>query len=99
MPVLGGGTRSTTWCQILADVLDSPITVPEDASLLPVLGSAYAAFAFLGWAPSFADYRALVLEQRAGARYTPDPARALNYLREYVRWSELYPAVRPLFAR
>ena len=36
-------------------MLDSPITVPEDASLLPVLGSAYAAFAFLGWAPSFAD--------------------------------------------
>ncbi|GHF43939.1 xylulokinase [Deinococcus metalli] len=97
VPVLGGGARSAVWCQILADVLDAPVTVPPDAALLPVLGSAYSAFAFLGWAPSFAAYRAQVLDQRAGTRFTPDPARARQYAAHSARWSDLYPAVQPLF--
>ncbi|WP_019588696.1 xylulokinase [Deinococcus apachensis] len=99
VPLLGGGTRSAAWCQILADILGSPVRVPPDAALLPVLGSAYTAFAFLGWTPSFAAYRAQVLESRAGTCYTPDPARAARYAAGYARWMELYPAVRSLFAR
>lgn len=94
--LLGGGSRSPTWCQIVADVLGADAHVPERASLLPVLGSAYAAFAFLGWSDSLEAYHQQVLSQQATEIYQADADRVQLYTAQYSRFQALYPAVRSL---
>ncbi|GAA4003779.1 FGGY family carbohydrate kinase [Deinococcus rubellus] len=95
--LLGGGSRSQAWCQIVADVLGSDALVPQRASLLPVLGSAYPAFAFLGWSESLAAYRQQVLDHQPAQHYRADTARTDLYTAQFARFQQIYPAVRALF--
>lgn len=97
LTLLGGGSRSKTWCQITADVLGTDVRVPQRASLLPVLGSAYPAFAFLGWSKSLSAYRQQVLSHQPAARYRADPVLTENYTAQFARFQRIYPAVRALF--
>lgn len=97
LPLLGGGSRSAVWCQILADVFRTPVKVPARASLLPVLGAASTAFVYLGWTPSYAAYRSDILSDKGDAIFRPDSERADQHDRQFIRFQRLYPAVRNLF--
>ncbi len=97
LTLLGGGSRSQAWCQIVADVLGTDVLVPQQASLLPVLGSAYPAFASLGWSDSLAAYRQQVLDRQPARRYRVDPARRDLYTAQFGRFQQLYPSTRTLF--
>ena len=97
LTLLGGGTLSPAWCQIVAEVFGTEVLVPARAALLPVLGAAFLAFRHLGWVSSFGEYRGRVLEGQGGARYTPDTGRIERYEAQYGRFQRLYPAVRGLF--
>ncbi|WP_161883202.1 xylulokinase [Deinococcus alpinitundrae] len=99
LTLLGGGSRSPVWCQIVADVLGTDVLVPQQASLLPVLGSAYPAFASLGWSDSLAAYRQQVLGRQPARRFHVDAARRDLYTAEFGRFQQLYPVTRPLFHR
>ncbi|MGY2896208.1 xylulokinase [Deinococcus sp. UYEF24] len=97
LPLLGGGSQSAVWCQILADVFRAPVKIPTRAALLPVLGAAYAAFAHLGWTSSYEDYRKDVLGDRGDVIIHPDPERADRHDRQFGRFQRVYPAVSSLF--
>ncbi|WP_407571868.1 FGGY-family carbohydrate kinase [Deinococcus altitudinis] len=97
LPLLGGGSRSAVWCQILADVFRTPVKVPARAALLPVFGAAYAAFVYLGWSVSYEDYRRDVLRDVSDVIVQPDPERADWHDRQFGRFQRVYPAVSSLF--
>ncbi len=94
--VFGGGSRSTLWLQIRADVLNRPILgveVPEAVAL----GAALLAGVGAGVYPDAAAAAASV--DRLTTAYDPDPDRAARYDRRYRQsYLRLYPSLAPVFA-
>ncbi|MGH2458288.1 MAG: FGGY-family carbohydrate kinase [Chloroflexota bacterium] len=94
--VFGGGSRSTLWLQIRADVLNRPILgveVPEAVAL----GAALLAGVGAGVYPDAATAAGAV--DRATTPYYPDPDRAARYDSRYRQaYLKLYPALAPVFA-
>jgi FGGY-family pentulose kinase len=92
----GGGTRSTLWLQILADVAGIPITlttVPDAVSL----GSAICAAVGAG---AFSDLRtAGAAMVHPGRVIEPDNAHRGAYDEGYGRYKETYQALAPLFRK
>jgi xylulokinase len=75
LAVVGGGTRSAVWVQILADVLNRPLLVAEEAD--SAAGAALLGLVGLG----LADDLAALAAARAGRGrlVTPDPQCAVRY--------------------
>lgn len=69
--LLGGGSRSATWTQALADVLDCTLSVPEQRSA--AWGAALLTGIGAGFWPARAD--AIAPHVRIVQRCEPDPAR------------------------
>jgi gluconokinase len=91
----GGFTQSHTWPQILADVLQSTLLVPESGETSS-LGAAYWALLGTGQVQTIADLHTLV---RVGQRYEPDPRAAAVYDTQYPLYQELYAVLRPAFEK
>ena len=94
--VLGGGSRSAVWCQIIADVLRRPLLVATRARGT-CLGSGMLAAAAVGLHPS--------IRVRPSRRCTapapctgPTPDRAATYDRLFGVYRQLYPRLRDVFA-
>lgn len=93
--VTNGGSRSTLWKQILADVLQTPVLPVVDhpgASL----GAAAVAAVGIGLVESWAHIAQLV---QLGSPLQPELARAATYNDRYELWLELQPALRPFSHR
>jgi ribulokinase len=90
----GGGTRSTLWLQILADVAGVPIsltTVPDAVAL----GSAICAAVGAG---AFADLRSAGQAMvHPSTTVEPDTAQRAVYDDGYARYRATYSALAPLF--
>jgi xylulokinase len=91
----GGGTASTLWRQILADVLDA-----ELATVSTTEGAAFGA-AMLGavgarWHPTVEAAAAAFV--RVSPAASPGPDAAL-YADAHAAYRELYPALAPIFHR
>lgn len=93
---LGGGSRSSLWCQILADVMQRPISVARETEST-CLGSGMLAAAAAGMHGSIKEAAGAM--SGAGARFEPDEGRAERYDRLYGVYRELYPSLRPVFPR
>jgi sugar (pentulose or hexulose) kinase len=92
----GGGARSRLWCQIRADVLDTPVRIPEvvDATNL---GTALLAAVALGHHP---DCGAAAREMVTLAhRLEPDPTHKERYRALYEAYLEVHDALGPATAR
>lgn len=89
--VMGGGSGSDLWCQILADVLGK-VVVRAASHEATSLGAAMIAAVSTGLAPSF-EAAAQAMSRR-GERFEPGPM-ALTYERLYEsKYRRLYPALR-----
>lgn len=90
----GGGTRSSLWLQILADVAGVPITltaVPDAVAL----GSAVCAAVGAG---AFSDLRAAAQAMvHPGQVIEPDSTTRAAYENGYARYRATYKALAPLF--
>lgn len=87
----GGGSRSSLWLQMRADVFNIPVDVlaVEEAG---TLGAAVMAGAACGLFKSIEDgVRQLV---RIRGTYQPDPARHARYMEIFEKYKRLYNAVR-----
>ena len=93
--MLGGGSRSPVWCQIMADVLRRPMLVAREAEST-CLGSGMLAAAAVGLHPSIRE--AAVAMSGTGAEYQPDEGRAEVYDRLYGVYREIYPRLKDVFA-
>lgn len=91
--VIGGGSQSDAWCQLLTDVLGREILTLGTALICP----------HWQWQPSpggvgeIADYRPFaesLSSGNCGRIFCPSPAAAAVYDEAYCRYSRLYPALR-----
>lgn len=92
----GGGSRSSVWPQIFADVLNLPVTVAKGRET-GALGAAIAAGAGVGL---FADYAAGTKAMTAPARsYGPDSSWGAVYDKRFDLYTQLLKAMTPIWSR
>lgn len=92
----GGGSRSSVWPQIFADVLELPVTVSRSRET-GALGAAIAAGTGIGL---FADYAAGTKAMTAPARhYAPRSEGSSHYAARRRIFTELMQAMTPVWAQ
>ncbi len=95
--ILGGGSRSPLWCQIMADVLAAPVVRARSADATNLGAGMLAAWA-AGWFPSLPDAAAAMTATTE--RFAPDAEGAGAYDRLYREiYVHLFPALRPYMDR
>ena len=95
--VLGGGSRSALWCQILADVVRAPVRRAASADATN-LGAAILAAVAAGWYVDAAAAAAAMTSTTES--FQPDPEAATAYDRLYREvYVHLFPALRPYLDR
>jgi sugar (pentulose or hexulose) kinase len=95
--IVGGGSRSELWCQIVADVTGIPVTASASVEA-SALGAGILAAAAVGWYPDARSAARAMTE--LGKRFEPDPVAQGVYGRLYNDvYKPLFPAVRPLVDR
>jgi xylulokinase len=88
--LVGGGSRSNVWAQILADTLQIPVTRVEEGEVGAALGAArLGQLAATGAAPS-----EICVKPRAIRTFEPRTEAVAAYASAYARWSRLYPALK-----
>ena len=81
--LIGGGAREPAWCQIMADVLGSAITVFANADILPAVALASLVF----------QDPQILTDAAQGTTYSPNQAATTTYDRIYPKFLTLYPAL------
>ncbi|MEJ6502181.1 MAG: FGGY family carbohydrate kinase [Rhodobacterales bacterium] len=93
--LMGGGTNSALWCQIVADVLARPVEIAREVEAT-CLGAGMLAAAGAGLFPSI---QAAADAMSGGGRvYDPQPGQVGRYDRLFEVYKDLYPALRDPFA-
>jgi xylulokinase len=93
--VAGGGSRSDLMMQILADVLDRPVSraaIPDAAGLGAAVCAAVGAGVHHDWSTAVAEMVTL------GPTFTPDPTGVAAYHRIASTYSRLHELADPLFS-
>ena len=91
---VGGGAGSEVWMQILADVMNIPVGVPESPRHAGALGTAYSALIGLGICKDDRDAAKCVRMERV---YEPNPEAVAIYEACFQRYVRLYGALKPIF--
>jgi xylulokinase len=95
--VMGGGSRSRLWCQIIADVTGVPV-VRSTTSEATCLGAGILAAVAAGWYPDAAS--AADRMTSTAERFMPNPATQAIYDRLYSQvYQPLFPTLQPLMHR
>lgn len=92
---IGGGARSDTWCQALADVLDRPIHRMIDPNFAIARGAAIAALVALGRLQWDSASRIVRVERT----FRPQEEHRETYDRLFAMLLKSYRANRPIFHR
>ncbi|WP_078394914.1 xylulokinase [Shouchella patagoniensis] len=92
--LIGGGTKSEAWCQIIADVCGRAVHVPEDADFIPSLGVAAAGFCHLNWCANYEDFNTRIIQSIPKKIYNPQERSQEVYCRLYKKFTRLYPLVQ-----
>jgi xylulokinase len=94
--LMGGGTVSDLWCQILADVHQRPMQRMEWPRLSGALGAAMTAAVTARW---FGDLSEATVMARAQHCFQPDPRRAEQFQGRFERFVEHYRLSRGWYRR
>lgn len=90
--LVGGGSRSRLWAQILADMLEIPVHRVEEGTVGAAFGAArLGRLAATGEAPATVCARARRLES-----FIPDPGRAASFTESHARWRRLAPFAKEI---
>ncbi|TRM10514.1 hypothetical protein FH966_01580 [Lentibacillus cibarius] len=92
--LIGGGTKSTSWCQMLADCIGRPIRVPTASEYMPVIGASTTAFIAMGWVKDYQDFTERFIMPAEATVYEPNLQRYEQYQAIYQRYVQLYPAMK-----
>ena len=84
---IGGGAKSDTWCQILADVTDREINQITDPQETNARGVALLAAMTLGYIESYHDIRNYIKIKKT---FTPDPRNRDIYDRLFREFKNIY---------
>jgi len=86
---VGGGSRSRTWLEIIASLLNVTVDVPVDGDFGASLGAAR-----LGQAAALGTTNGIFARPGLKASIDPVPALIAPYAEAYGRWRNLYPALK-----
>jgi xylulokinase len=89
----GGGSRSSAWCQMKADILGLPVET-VDLPEAGCLAAAILAGVGTGVYPSFVEPQTHFVHP--AARYEPDPSKKSQYDALFATYKQVYPAVSPV---
>jgi len=94
--VMGGGSRSALWCQIIADILKRPVEVTREIETT-CLGAGMLATVGAGLHANIAE----AVSSMSGIRqvYQPDESTCAAYDRLFEVYRQLYPSLRETFAQ
>lgn len=95
--LIGGGSKSKTWCQMMADIMNHPTRVPLNNEYLPSLGIASTAFIALGWTESYEDFIQQHIRTLPNTVYEPIPENVDKYEQKFQTFRKLYPALTALY--
>ncbi len=93
LALVGGGARSLWWAQLLADILEVPLTLAEGGEAGGALGAAR-----LAWLADGGDEAHVCVPPPVRQRFEPRAERSPGHRARQARFRALYEAVRPLFA-
>jgi xylulokinase len=91
--LVGGGSRSALWCQLLASVLELPLLLPAGASHGAALGAAR-----LGWLAVGGTVPVVCTPPTTARTFAPNGEETARSRVRYERWAALYPSLRERFA-
>lgn len=94
--LMGGGTHSPLWCQIVSDVLERPVEIAREAEAT-CLGAGMLAAAGAKLFSSIEEAASAM--SGAGRGYRPDPVQSTRYAALFDVYKSLYPALKDPFAR
>jgi xylulokinase len=93
--MIGGGAKSSLWCQIHADVLNRPIHQVKD----PVYANARGAALLAGLALGALTVDDIPGKVRIAATYLPEPDNRSLYDGLFVEFVEVYRSTKKIYAR
>ena len=93
--MVGGGARSSIWCQIHADVLNRPIRQVKDPVEVNLRGAALLAAVALG----DLQYDDIASRVPITQTYTPDPDHRKIYDQLFAEFIAIYESNRKIYAR
>ena len=94
--LMGGGSRSALWCQILADILKRPVDVSREIETT-CLGAGMLAASGVGLHSGVAEAAAAM--SGVAQMYQPDPPISATYDKLFEVYRRLYPCLRETFAQ
>jgi xylulokinase len=89
LSLVGGGSRSAYWAQLMADALNAEIVVHAGSEAGGALGAAR-----LGWLATGGDVATVCTRPPIAARFTPDPERHARLAPRLARFRDLYRRLR-----
>ncbi|MGQ3096056.1 MAG: xylulokinase [Roseateles sp.] len=89
LSLVGGGSRSSYWAQLIADALDVEIVVHASSEAGGALGAAR-----LGWLAAGGAVEAVCTRPAIAARFCPHPERHARLALRLARFRDLYPRLR-----
>ena len=89
----GGGAKSPLWRQIMTNVLDMTLQLPQTEQG-PGNGGAMLAAVACGEYASVADCAKALVKVKSETK--PDPELVQKYNARYAAWKQFYPALKPL---
>jgi xylulokinase len=92
--VIGGGSNSDIWMQMLADIMNTPVRVPRATRHAGAVGTAYSALIGLGVCSDYAEAAKRVQIERS---FEPIPENVALYEKNYAVFKNLYKSLEPMF--
>ncbi len=94
--VVGGGSSSDIWMQMLADIMNIPVRVPHATRHSGAVGTAYSALIGLGICSDYAEAAKRVQIDRS---FEPIPENVAAYEKYFPVFETLYKQLEPVFIR
>lgn len=91
---IGGGSLNDKWMQILADVLQIPVYVPQETRHCGALGAAYCALIGLGVFEDFSEAKKNIKIEKS---FLPDKKNNAVYEKMFGQYKKLYPLMKDMF--
>ncbi|QIQ21242.1 xylulokinase [Zophobihabitans entericus] len=92
--VIGGGARSTYWCQLLSDMTGKTLTLSEGGNVGPALGA--AKLAQIACHPDTPIHK-IITQPKVIQSFEPNMANYEDYQQKRVLFNKLYQQISPLF--
>ncbi len=94
--IIGGGAKSSVWCQIIADVTNRNINQVSDPQEAAGKGVALLASMSLGYIKSFEEIKKYIKIEK---QYNPNPANRSLYDKMYAEFRNVYKQNKKWYAR